>query len=647
MPRPVTIEDTVSFKTVSGAAIHPDGKSIVFAVGEPFGGASGTAPRSQLWTVSTQGGVARPFTSGAGADSMPLWSPDGSRLAFLSGRDRGLGRQVYLIHRDFGEAERLTRTEGAIAVSPAVQTLAWSPDGTRIAFLMTEPVTNEETRRRAEGRDEVRFEKEPKFNRICVADVSTGEVEYASPVALHIWEFGWSPDGESFVAVASDGPYKYDWYLARLVRFEANGGPAHALHQTERQLAKPAWSPDGSRIAFLSSKWSDQGPVGGSVFVMPADGGDAKELEGSRHTSPNWIEWSQDGRAIHIAGQERGGAGIAKLDAESGERTQLWHVEGAMGGGSWPPCSRDRDGNYAVILEDAHAPAEVHIARPEGGTLALTRLTDLHPLAPQLELGRTEILHWDSSDGQRIQGLLIRPTAGNGDGPWPMIVDVHGGPASMHANRFVMGMGRLGWLQYAASRGMAVFMPNPRGSTGWGIEFTEANLKDLGGMDWEDVLTGIDHCIGIGAAQEGRLGITGWSYGGFLSGWALTQSDRFSACAIGAAAPYRRSWHGSSGIKNWVATYLGYPDPWDPDGDYRHYSFISHIKNAKMPTLILHGDRDADVPIEQAHILYRALKEHGVETEFVYYPGGGHGISQRDQVLDIGRRVTAWFEERL
>ena len=214
------------------------------------------------------------------------------------------------------------------------------------------------------------------------------------------------------------------------------------------------------------------------------------ELEGSRHTSPNWIEWSQDSRTLHIAGLERGGAGIAMLDAESGERTQLWHVEGAMGGGSWPPCSRDRDGNYAVILEDAHAPAEVHIARPEGGTLAITRLTDLHPLAPQLELGRTEILHWDSSDGQRIQGLLIRPTAGNGDGPWPMIVDVHGGPASMHANRFVMGMGRLGWLQYAASRGMAVFMPNPRGSTGWGIEFTEANLKDLGGMDWEDVAHG-------------------------------------------------------------------------------------------------------------------------------------------------------------
>ena len=151
MPRPVTIEDTVSFKTVSSAAIHPDGKSIVFAVGEPFGGASGTAPRTQLWTVSTQGGVARPYTSGAGADGIPLWSPDGSRLAFLSARDRGLGRQVYLIHRDFGEAERLTRTEGAIAVSPAMQTFAWSPDGSRIAFLMTEPVTNEETRAKGRG----------------------------------------------------------------------------------------------------------------------------------------------------------------------------------------------------------------------------------------------------------------------------------------------------------------------------------------------------------------------------------------------------------------------------------------------------------------------------------------------------------------
>ncbi len=647
MPRPVTIADTVSFRTVSNAAIHPDGDIIVYALSEPFGN-GGNTPRSRLWVVKSDGGRPRPFTADTGSDTMPLWSPDGSRLAFLSDRESDLGRQVYVMHRSFGEAERLTSTGGRIAASAAMQTFAWSPDGTRIAFLMTEPETDEASQRKAEGRDHIRFEKEPNYNRIYVVDLTTGEIECASPAGLQIWEFGWSPDGEYFAAVASDEPYKYDWYLARLVRFRAGrSGPAQTLHQTKRQLAKPNWSPDGTRIAFLSSIWSDQGAVGGSVFVMPADGGDARELQGSRTTSPSWTEWSQDGGTLYIAGHERGGSGIALLDVETGTRTQLWHTEGAIGGGSWPPCSRDCDGNFAVIVEDAHRPAEVHRAKPKGGALALRKLTDLHPQASELELGRTEMLHWNSSDGQRIQGLLIRPTGEYGDGPWPLIVDVHGGPASMHANRYVMGMGRLGWLQHAASRGMAVFMPNPRGSTGWGVEFTESNLNDLGGMDWEDVLAGVDHCIAIGAAKEGRLGITGWSYGGFLSGWALTQSDRFSACAIGAAAPYRRSWHGNSGIKNWVGTYLGYPDPWDPDGAYRHYSFISHIKNAKMPTLIMHGDRDADVPIEQAHMLYRALKEHGVETEFVYYPGGGHGISQRDQVMDIGRRVTAWFEERL
>ena len=273
---------------------------------------------------------------------MPLWSPDGTRLAFLSDREPGLGRQVYVMRRDFGEAERLTRTDGRIASSAAQQTFAWSPDGSRIAFLMTEPDTPSEAQRKRDGRDEVRFEKEPKYNRICVADVGTGAVEYASPPRLQIWEFGWSPDGGDFVAVASDGPHKYDWYLARLVRFDAGSAEATTLHQTERQLAKPAWSPDGSRIAFLSSIWSDQGAVGGSVFVMPAEGGDATELEGSRHTSPNWIEWSRDGGTLHIAGQERGGCGIATLDADSGARTQLWHTEGAIGGGAWPPCSRDR-----------------------------------------------------------------------------------------------------------------------------------------------------------------------------------------------------------------------------------------------------------------------------------------------------------------
>ena len=242
-----------------------------------------------------------------------------------------------------------------------------------------------------------------------------------------------------------------------------------------------------------------------------------------------------------------------------------------------------------------------------------------------------------------MQGLVIRPV-GSGGGPYPMVTMVHGGPTGAHKYQYhAAGRG----FQLLAARGIAVFLPNPRGSTGWGLEFAESNIGDMGGKDWEDIQAGIDHCIAEGIADPERLGIGGGSYGGFMTAWAVTQTDRFKAAVMLAGISDWRSFHGMSNVSDWDAIHYGDADPWDPDGTYPRFSPITFVKRARTPTLILHGEQDELVPVEQAYMFYRALKELGVETELVVYPREHHGFVERNHKIDHHRRTTQWFTDRL
>ena len=225
-----------------------------------------------------------------------------------------------------------------------------------------------------------------------------------------------------------------------------------------------------------------------------------------------------------------------------------------------------------------------------------------------------------------------------------MVTVVHGGPTGAYTKGYYADHG---WAQLLAAQGVAVFLPNPRGSTGWGLEFAESNLGDMGGKDWEDIQRGIDYCIDQGIADPDRLGIAGWSYGGFMAAWAVTHTDRFRAAVMGAGISDWRSFHGKSYLSDWDVIYLGDGNPYDPDGVYRERSPITYVKRATTPTLILHGEADEDVPVEQSYMFYRALKDLGVETELVVYPREPHGPSERNHVLDVARRSTEWFVSRL
>ena len=636
-------EDLLDIRQVGDAQIHPGGELVAFVMGDQFV-VDTKLPRSNVWVVPAEGGEPRQYTHGPLADTTPRWSPDGETLAFLSDRVEEGQRQVYLMPSGGGEAGRLTQVTGAIPGPRGLNPMSWSPDGSKIAFLKTDPETEDEKRRREEKRDVIEFERSPKYTRLYLVDVATREVSCVSPAGLQIWEFSWAPSGRQVAVVTSDLPFEHSWYRCRLAAFPLDGGPARTLCQTGRQVAKPTWSPDGLQIAFISSAWSDRGSVAGGLFVVAAEGGEARELSAGHVASATWMEWAGDGTHLVTAAREEGGVGLADVQVDSGQRRPLWSGEVNFAETSWPQFSRDGAGRIAVVREDDSHPRDVWLASRRGDGLEWRQLTDLHLQAKELELAAVETVHWKGADGWEMQGLLVRPRQVPSGARPPMVTIVHGGPTSAHAHAY--GGGR-GWPQLLAAQGMAVFLPNPRGSTGWGLDFAESNIGDMGGKDWEDIKTGVEYCVEQGLADRERLGIAGWSYGGFMTAWAITQTDTFKAAMMGAGISDWRSFHGKSYLCDWDSIYYGDADPWDPDGPFRGFSPINFVKRARTPTLILHGEEDQDVPVEQSYLFHRALTDLNVPVELVVYPREAHGPEERGHVLDIARRISEWFARHL
>lgn len=642
--RPLTPDDVLSFRHVSDAQISPDGELVAFVISDQYI-ADSKLPKANVSVISRDGGELRQFTTGARSDTTPRWSPDGETLAFLSDRAEDGQRQIYLLPKTGGEAIQITEIEGAIPTPRGLSPMVWSPDGKSIAFLKTDPETDDEKRRKQEKDDPIEFERHPKYTRVYVVDVVSKEIECVSPEGLQVWEFCWSPDGAEVAAVASDSPFEQAWYTCRLVKFAAeSGSTARTLHQAKRQVAKPVWSPDGSRIAFVSSNWSDRGVVGGGVFVVPSEGGIAHELSKGHVASVSWMDWTNDSKYLITAAHERGGIGIAQIDASSGNRESLWYGNAVFGEANWPQFSRDRAGNIAVTREDIANPKDVWIGEHNGPNISWKQVTHLHPQAANFDIAAVEEVHWTGADDWDMQGLLIRPPGAAANSRLPMITVVHGGPTGAHTQQFYASRS---WYHLLATQGFAVFLPNPRGSTGWGLEFAESNIGDMGGKDWEDVQLGIDHCVAQGIADPERLGIAGWSYGGFMTAWAVTQTNRFKAAMMGAGISDWRSFHGKSYLSDWDAIHYGDADPWDPDGTLSKFSPINYVKNAQTPTLIIHGAEDEDVPVEQSYMFYRALTDLDVEVELVVYPREAHGPQERNHLLDLGRRIPEWFVKHL
>jgi dipeptidyl aminopeptidase/acylaminoacyl peptidase len=638
IPRPGH-DELAKVRNYRETAISPDGKRVAWV--EVFDGAGGLPSGPSgifVADVVTGGGMPRRITAGDDkarcAEHSIAWSPDGGQLAFLSDHDKAGQLQVYVAPADGGEARRLTTVSGFLA-DPR-----WSPDGARLGVLFTKDAARAAgPLQPGEARTGVIDEKILE-QRLSTIELSSGELRQVSPPDLYVYEYDWSPDSTRCITIAAHGSGDDHWYIAQLYVLAMATGEARSILDPKMQVAVPRWSPDGRTIAFIGGLMSDEGATGGDIYLLPATGGTARDLTPVLNGSASWLGWHPSSGSILFAEHLDGGSGLARVGQDGGV-TRLWQSAeriAATGSGAALTVSASRDQSTLALVRDSfRQPPEIWAGAP-GRWRAVTHVNS----GARPEWGEAESLHWKSDDFE-IQGWLLSPRAHEPGRRYPLIVLVHGGPSSATTPRW---LGADSLPATLSRRGYYVLMPNPRGSFGWGERFTRANVKDLGYGDLRDILRGIDEVARRRPIDERRLGITGWSYGGYMTMWAVTQTGRFGAAVAGAGICNWQSYYGQNGIDQWMIPFFG-ASAYDDPPTYTRSSPITFIKQAKTPTLILVGERDVECPVPQSQEFYHALKTLGVSTQMVVYPGEGHLIFRPEHRRDLVERTVAWFDRYL
>jgi len=648
-PRPVTVDDVLELKGVSSPMVSPDGTRVLYTV-RAWEPASDKEPnqresRTRVWMVPVAGGPGRQITFGQRGDSQPQWSPDGRSISFLSARGTGTGEdaprpQVYVMRSDGGEARRVTDAKEGVA------TYAWAPDSRRIAFVATEPRSSDETAKVRSRDDERVFEGDLRYRHVWLVEIADSSV--ATPITsgqdytVDAGPLSWSPDGSRIVFSAGLTSMlrdeRQDVYIAevatkQITKISTNFG----------RDSRPQWSPDGTRIAWVADL---------NTAKPNGDGTPASQITQSRlmiydvaarvikdASSPSFDleaatpQWSRDGSHIIFATGQRAYTTVFSYDITAARYTALTERRTLQLG------SQSRDGAVIAVLQDSpESPNDVYVTGPDFRTF--NRLTTTNPQAAQFALGASEVVTW-KSDGWTVEGVLLKPVGFEAGKRYPLLVVAHGGPAGAFVNNYRVG--GLEGGQLWAGQGWAVFYPNPRGSTNYGEKFLRANINDWGGGDYRDIMTGIDALVARGIADSDKLALIGWSYGGYMTAWSITQTARFKAAMVGAGLTNLWSMYGTNDIPNVLIGYFGGQAGPERLPLYMERSAMTRIDKVVTPTLILHGGSDERVPIGQAQELFRGLKDRGKATELVFYPREGHGITEYYHQKDRLTRIQDWI----
>jgi dipeptidyl aminopeptidase/acylaminoacyl peptidase len=623
-------------KWISQAVISADGRQVAWAAdGEP-----GNSTHAIYYSPTASPDKAVRI-SAVGADKWvyetePQFSPDGKSIAFFSDA-RGGQNQVFVKQIGIADSAKvLSKFDGFVSH------LKWSPDGKFLSVLYVEKASREPSPMAAENRrvGVVDSLVNSDVQRIATINILTGETTQATPAGIYVFEYSWSWDSKQFAYSAAQPPGDDNWYIARIYKQDITGSNVKELYKPKLQIALPKFSPDGKQIVFIEGLMSDQGGIGGEMFLINADGGTPVNLTPNRKSSPSWFIWRPDG-SIVFTEFAAGSTAINTLDVKTKATKRLWISDETI-------QSTSEETSIAVANKKG-APMMAFIRNsysllPDvwaGTADKIRRVTNLNTKV-DIVLPKYQNVEW-TNEGQKVQGWLLFPTDYNPGKKYPMLVMVHGGPAWIATPTWSTSDFN---TTLFTQLGYFVFFPNARGSYGQGEKFTQANRRDWGFGDLRDIIAGVDTIVSKFPVDNNRLGMLGWSYGGFMSMFAPTQTNRFKAFVSGAGASDWLSYYGQNGIDKWMNSYFGV-SPYDDPAPYVKLSPMAYIKQVKSPVLVLVGERDGECPAPQSFQYWHALKELGVPTQLVVYPDEGHAFNSQENMIDVTKRTIEWFNTHM
>ena len=627
-----TPKESMKIKSISQTDISHDGKYAAYVVREAIMEEKKSEYLNQIWVTNLVTKQNYQYTYNLKSSMSPKFSPDGKKIAFLSSRSGK--NQVWIMNTHGGEARKLTNEK------KGVRSIKWSPDGKKISFLKNDDDTEEEKKSKENKTDVILVDKNFKYSHIYTYNLDEDSVFQITNGDFSVNNFDYSPDGKKIIfSHQEDTNINTGFINTDISIIESNGKNIKFLIQRPGLDSNPIFSGDGNKFAFISSGGKQESIGLRDVYIYNLKSDEIKKLSNTPNRDSNIISWTSDDKNLIISESINTTSQILLLPA-NGEQFISWSSKKYKEGVITSIVKSKKSDKIILCYEKLNSPVELYITN--SNYPSFTKLTDINDFDFP-KLSKTEIITWNSSDGMEIEGILTYPKNYKKGMRYPVILQIHGGPAGVFSQRF-NGRPGIYMTEYFSEKGYVTIKPNPRGSTGYGKDFRYANYKDWGYGDYEDVVSGVDKVIEMGIGDPNNQFVMGWSYGGYLTSFIVTKTNRFKAASMGAGLPNLISMVTTTDIQDYLVAHMG-SEFWNDYETYEKHSAIYQIKNTTTPTQIIHGANDLRVPFTQGQEFYSALDRLGVDTEMVVYPRTPHGPREPKFLMDVSDRILTWFEK--
>lgn len=625
---------TIKHKVISTVRVSPDGGKVVYAVKELKTIEGKSEFINHLFISDINNTNTIQLTQGEKNNINPKWSPDGKKIAFVSNRNGK--NNLYCLNLAGGEAERLTD------LKTGINDFKWSTTGNQIAFTSSDFETEEETGNKKSGNDWFFMNENFKQGRLHLLQLNKKDkngipqITTLSKENRHINSFSWSPDDQwiAYAHAASGGVE--DNTFCDISMIKISSGEVKVIANSPVGENQPLFSPDGKFIAYYNL--DEKGIWGGktSVKIFALENGSVQTLADTPNGPAELIGWSSNGKTIYTLEPFHTSTKIFSLSSDGKQATE-WTTgtKGVLSGLEL----NSKGTHFGFTFQNTSIPQDGYISSTN--SFSALKISNINPELANLPVPKTELISWKSFDGMEIEGLLTYPLNYEAGKKYPFILNIHGGPAGVFSENFIAVSG-IYPLAALAENDIFILRPNPRGSNGYGLKFREANHRDWGGGDYKDLMAGVDYAISKGWADANKMGVMGWSYGGFMSSWIVGHNNRFKVASIGAPAVDLVTQDLTDDIPGFLPSYME-KQPYEDWKVYDDHSPLRFVQNVKTPVLLQHGQADVRVPFSQGIMYYNALKRRGVPVRFLVLPRQPHGPAEPSMILKTAQTNLSWM----